>query len=738
MSTEPFSNKFDDNGELKNRQIGRYILQDRLGSGGTATVYQAYDQVNGQSVALKVLPSTADEKTLERFRREAMTSGGLRHPHIVRTIQVGVASHAGDIAYIAMELIDGESLGQLLTKRGRLHPEESCSLLAPIASALAYAHDEGIVHRDVKPSNILLNPSRPSNPNSVQLDSVDNPIVPMLSDFGIARALDAPDLTASGRTVGTPAYMAPEQCRGGQHIDGRADIYALTAVLFRCLVGRQPFLGNTPQILHAHVYEPLKIEDDIYRRLSPLVVEILQNGMAKEPHERYSNAYEFAEALASAAGITLTSEVNATTDDALPTVTLPSIEALSEPPTISETVIIPASATVSSTLPSVSEGFIPAPSAPASRGQEQAGDPESTELIPTRSQSRQTTRQTIRPPRQNTETTSSVHTFERAASESALSRSLTIGQRLERIRWGWFAFASIGVLLFAGLSALFFGAYRTPNGLGDLFSGDGVIPTATSINSDSSNNTPIDEQAGSNNGSVEAGETATQDELIILAPDETGIARVTEEAALASTAVGIALTATVNSASTATAVSLQLTSDVTKTPRFIPATAAPVPAVTATPQPALPTPTLTPTPVPPAAPTIQPTTIPPTPIPTVAPTATQTVPPTVAPTATSAPPNPTATWTPALDTPEAVSPTEIPVESPTNTATATEVLTDPLTPTETLLPAETLLPTETLTQTATPVPAEETPEEVEAPLTDPTATWTPPASDSTDNRSRGQ
>jgi len=716
MPTEPFSDKLDDNGELKNRQIGRYILQDRLGSGGTATVYQAYDQVNGQSVALKVLPSTADEKTLERFRREAMTSGGLRHPHIVRTIQVGVASHAGDIAYIAMELIDGESLGQLLTKRGRLHPEESCSLLAPIASALAYAHDEGIVHRDVKPSNILLKPSRPSNPNSVQLDSVDNPIIPMLSDFGIARALDAPDLTASGRTVGTPAYMAPEQCRGGQQIDGRADIYALTAVLFRCLVGRQPFLGNTPQILHAHVYEPLKIEDDIYRRLSPLVVEILQNGMAKEPGERYSNAYEFAEALASAAGITLTSEVAATTDDVMPTVTLPSIEALDEPPTISETVIIPASATVSSTLSPTSEGVIPAPDSLAQRGQDQVGGPESTELIPNRSKPRQT----ISPPRQSTETASSVRISERAVSEPVTPRSPTLGQRLERIRWGWFAFASIGLLLLAGLSALIFGAYRTLNGPSDFLGGDSAIPTATSINADASNNSPTDGQAGSDNsndGSGDVSGTATEDDLSISAPDETSIASATEEAALASSATAaIVLTAAVDNALTATALS--------KTPRFIPATSIPVPTATAAPLPVAPTP-VPPTPVPTAVPTVPPTALPATLPPatsTVVPTATQTA----TPTATPVPANPpTATWTPVPNTAEAVPATEI----PENTATAIDTVTETATETATDIVADTPIPTDTLLPTETPIPTE-TPEEVAEPLAPPTATWTPAASDS--------
>ena len=287
--------------DLTDQQIGRYLIQRRLGSGGVATVYQAYDQVLGQSVALKVLPPTADEKTLIRFRREAMTSGALRHPHIVRTIQVGVAPH-GDVAYIAMALIEGESLSSLLNRRVRLHAEESCSLLEPIAAALAHAHQNGIIHRDVKPSNILLQPVGPGVTDSVQLESLDYPVVPMLSDFGIARSLDAPDLTNTGRTIGTPAYMAPEQCAGKREVDGRADIYSLGAVLYRCLVGRPPFSGTTTQILHAHVYEPLVIEDGILRLLPPLVVDILQRSLSKQPVDRYRDAQEMAQAMAVVSG----------------------------------------------------------------------------------------------------------------------------------------------------------------------------------------------------------------------------------------------------------------------------------------------------------------------------------------------------------------------------------------------------------------------------------------------------
>ena len=326
--------------DLTGKQLGRYLIGQRLGSGGVATVYRAYDQVQGQTVALKLLLPGADEKTYLRFRNEAMTASALRHPHIVRVLQVGAAP-GGEIAYIAMELVEGESLSDLLRQHGRLRPEESANLLEPIARALAAAHARGIVHRDVKPGNILLRPASPGAPHSVQIEALEYPIIPLLTDFGIARVLDAPELTSLGRTVGTPAYMAPEQCAGSREIDGRADIYALGAVLYRCITGRLPFTGTTTQILHAHVYEPLTIDEALYRQLSPQMIEVLQRSLAKRPEDRYASADEMADALALAAGRTLRrgdepTEATATlTMAALPTFA-PAAEAAST------TVLVPA------------------------------------------------------------------------------------------------------------------------------------------------------------------------------------------------------------------------------------------------------------------------------------------------------------------------------------------------------------------------------------------------------------
>ena len=331
---------------LTGKQIGRYLIGQQLGSGGVATVYRAYDQVQGQTVALKLLLPGADDKAYTRFRNEAMTAGSLRHPHIVRILQIGTAPQ-GEVAYIAMELVEGESLADLLRQRGRLRPEESANLLEPIARALAVAHSHGVVHRDVKPGNILLRPVSPGAPNSVQLEALEYPVVPLLTDFGIARALDAPELTNMGRTVGTPAYMPPEQCAGSREIDGRADIYALGAVLYRCVAGRLPFTGTTTQILHAHVYEPLTIDESTYRQLSPLMVEVFQRSLAKRPEERYATADELADALVLAAGRTPRRN-NTSSGETTATLTMMALPTAS-PPTESATNVV----------------LAPAPNAPA-------------------------------------------------------------------------------------------------------------------------------------------------------------------------------------------------------------------------------------------------------------------------------------------------------------------------------------------------------------------------------------
>ncbi|MFN8460055.1 MAG: serine/threonine-protein kinase [Anaerolineae bacterium] len=226
-----------DASQLLGQNIGAYHIESIVGSGGMAVVYRARHPQHG-TVALKVLfpPPNAGADLLARFEREARTVARLRHPAIVRVLDTGQAEGR---AYLAMTLIEGESLADRLARHGALDEADAIDIAWQMADALDYAHRQGVIHRDVKPSNILLTPEGRA----------------VLTDFGVALALDDPALTRTGHTVGTPAYMAPEQAGDGP-VDGRADLSALGVVLYHMVAGRPPFRGATPQVLHAHVYDP--------------------------------------------------------------------------------------------------------------------------------------------------------------------------------------------------------------------------------------------------------------------------------------------------------------------------------------------------------------------------------------------------------------------------------------------------------------------------------------------------
>ena len=219
----------------------RYVIERELGRGGMATVYLAHDLKHDRRVALKVLhPELAATLGPERFLREIRTTARLDHPHILPVHDSG-ETH-GQLWY-TMPYVEGESLRDRLRREVQLPVEEAVRLTREVADALDYAHRHGLVHRDVKPENILLSDGHAR-----------------VADFGVARALDAAggsQLTETGMSVGTPAYMSPEQASAGQ-MDGRSDIYALGCVLYEMLAGEPPFTGLTPQaILAKRVLEPV-------------------------------------------------------------------------------------------------------------------------------------------------------------------------------------------------------------------------------------------------------------------------------------------------------------------------------------------------------------------------------------------------------------------------------------------------------------------------------------------------
>ena len=261
---------------------GRYTPERELGSGGMATVHLAHDEKHGRKVAIKVLrPELAAALGTDRFSREIEIAAKLSHPHILPLFDSGAAD--GFLFYV-MPYVEGESLRDRLTRTGRIALADAIRLADQVASALAYAHDRGVVHRDIKPENILL--------------TGDQAIV---ADFGIARAVEVAAgerLTGTGLAIGTPAYMSPEQAFGTQPVDGRSDVYALGCVLYEMLAGRAPFLGASPQELlarHAAGRAPgLRSHDPA---LPVFVERAVARAMATDPADRFQEATELARAL---------------------------------------------------------------------------------------------------------------------------------------------------------------------------------------------------------------------------------------------------------------------------------------------------------------------------------------------------------------------------------------------------------------------------------------------------------
>jgi serine/threonine-protein kinase len=270
--------------DFKGRRLGRYEIIDLLGRGGMAVVYRAHDTVLRRDVALKVLyPQYGGDATLiDRFQREAVMAARLDHPSIVPIYDVGEAEGA---VYIAMKLLNGRSLGDLLREQPKLTLAQVLPIIDQIAGALDYAHARGIVHRDIKAANILLEP----------------PDRAVLTDFGIAKSLDTPGMTGTGVLIGTPDYMAPEQI-SGRPVDGRADVYALGVLAYRCLTGRRPYEGGTEEVLLGHLHGAFPDPSMVEPSLPPAVDPVIRVALARDPARRYATAGEFARGLRVAAG----------------------------------------------------------------------------------------------------------------------------------------------------------------------------------------------------------------------------------------------------------------------------------------------------------------------------------------------------------------------------------------------------------------------------------------------------
>jgi eukaryotic-like serine/threonine-protein kinase len=287
-------------GDLVNATLisNRYALGDRLGSGGMSTVYRATDRVLERTVAVKVLAEhlSDDDKFVARFRREALAVAKLIHPNIVQVYDTGVdqARH-----YIVMEYVEGRSVAQLLQSRGPLGGELAVEIGTQACAGLEYAHRQGIIHRDVKPGNLMVigGPARQRRRDSSAHDPPTDDMTVKLTDFGIARAAEQTRLTQVGSVVGTAAYLAPEQARG-EEATPSADLYALGVVLYQLLTGRLPWEGSTLAELairreNERPLPPTSYDPDVPEALSKAVLRSLES----DPDARYGSARELARSL---------------------------------------------------------------------------------------------------------------------------------------------------------------------------------------------------------------------------------------------------------------------------------------------------------------------------------------------------------------------------------------------------------------------------------------------------------
>ena len=270
-------------------KIGKYEIQGELGKGAMGTVYRAYDRAIARSVAIKAITKAmlapAELKhVLNRFRHEAQAVGRINHPRIVQIYDYG---EDDEIAYIVMELVNGKTLAQHLAQEVHYDVREAGEIIRQILDGIGYAHTQGVIHRDMKPSNIMINE--------------DGRI--KISDFGIAH-IEASELTQVGDVLGTPHYMAPEQFLGAD-VDAIADLYSVGVIAYELLTGRKPFIGNTATVMQMVLSQPPPNPSQLNAKLSPLIDRVLQKALAKKREDRFQSARELADALREAVEATL-------------------------------------------------------------------------------------------------------------------------------------------------------------------------------------------------------------------------------------------------------------------------------------------------------------------------------------------------------------------------------------------------------------------------------------------------
>jgi serine/threonine-protein kinase len=258
---------------------GRYRLDAEIGRGGMSTVYRAFDTVLERAVAIKLMHReiASDSDQLERFRREARSVARLNHPHIVTVIDAGeepAEDGVGGMPYIVLEYVEGETLKQLIHRQGSLEVTEAIAYSIEIARALGAAHERMIVHRDVKPQNVLISEEGGAK----------------ITDFGIARTLTEEGLTVDGRVLGTTDYVSPEQALG-QPVTGQSDLYSLGIVLYEMLTGQVPFTGETPvAVAMRHVREQVPDVQQLRPGVSAATASVVDRAVAKDLDYRYSDA----------------------------------------------------------------------------------------------------------------------------------------------------------------------------------------------------------------------------------------------------------------------------------------------------------------------------------------------------------------------------------------------------------------------------------------------------------------